>query len=124
MARDIAIALQNRPGALADLGEAVGRADINLSGGCGQVEGSEGVIHLLVEDGEDEVRGAIEAVGLTVREEREVLVVDVQDQPGTLGSYARKLAEAGVNIDLFYLATRTRLVFGVDDIERARNVLT
>jgi len=124
MARDIAIALQNRPGALADLGEAVGRADINLSGGCGQVEGSEGVIHLLVEDGEDEVRDAIEAVGLTVREEREVLVVDVQDQPGTLGSYARKLAEAGVNIDLFYLATRTRLVFGVDDIERARNVLT
>ena len=124
MARDIAIALQNRPGALADLGEAVGRADINLSGGCGQVEGSEGVIHLLVEDGDDEVRGAIEAVGLTVREEREVLVADVQDQPGTLGSYARKLAEAGVNIDLFYLATRTRLVFGVDDIERARNVLT
>jgi len=124
MARDISIALENRPGALADLGEAVGRADINLSGACGQVEGSEGVVHLLVEDGDDEVRGAIEAVGLTVGEVREVLVVDVQDQPGTLGSYARKLSEAGVNIDLFYLATRTRLVFGVDDIERARSALT
>jgi hypothetical protein len=120
MARDFTVVLANKPGMLADLGEAVGRAGINLSGGCGSGDGDEGVIHLLVEDGAEDARSAIEGAGLEVRHDREVLVVDVQDSPGTLGSYARKLAEAGVNIDLFYIATRTRLVFGVDDMERAR----
>jgi hypothetical protein len=123
MARNFTIVLENEPGMLADLGEAVGQAGINLAGGCGSVDGAEGVIHLLVEDGAEEARGAIEATGLVVRDEREVLVVDVQDQPGTLGSYARKLAQAGVNIDLFYVATGTRLVFGVEDVEQARAAL-
>jgi hypothetical protein len=123
MASDLTITLENKPGMLADVGEAVGTAGINLSGGCASAEGGQGVIHLLVEDGADDARGAIEAAGLQIQGQREVLVVDVQDQPGTLGSYARKLADAGVNIDLFYIATGTRLVFGVDDMELARSAL-
>lgn len=123
MARDFTLVLENRPGMLADLGEAVGRADVNLSGGCASVDGAEGVVHLLVEDDVEQARSAIEAAGLTVRDEREVLVIDVKDQPGTLGSYARKCAEAGVNLDLFYIATGTRLVFGAPDIEQARAAL-
>lgn len=123
MARDFTVVLENRPGTLASLGEALGQAGINLSGACGAVDGDEGVIHLLVEDDVEQARSAIEGVGLAVRDEREVLVVDVQDQPGTLGSYARKFAEAGVNVDLIYLATRTRLVFGAADIEKARAAL-
>jgi hypothetical protein len=123
MARDLTIVLDNRPGMLADVGEAVGRAGINLAGGCGVVDGSEGVIHLLVEDDAEQARAAVEAAGLAVANDREVLVVDVHDQPGTLGSYARKLADGGVNIDLFYVATRTRLVFGVDDMEKATAAL-
>lgn len=124
MARDFTVVLDNTPGMLAGLGEALGQAGINLSGGCGSVDGAEGVIHLLVEDSEDDARAAIEAAGVVVRGDREVLVIDVKDQPGTLGSYARRFAEAGVNIDLFYIATRTRLVFGADDIERARAAVT
>lgn len=123
MARDFTIVLENRPGMLAALGEAAGQAGINISGGCATVDRTEGVIHLLAEDDLEDARGAIEKAGLTVQAERDVLVIDVQDQPGTLGSYARKLAEAGVNIDLFYLATRTRLVFGTDDPDRARAAL-
>jgi hypothetical protein len=55
---------------------------------------------------------------------RDVLAVDVLDQPGTLGSVARKLADAGVNIDWAYLATRTRLVLAVSDLDRARSALS
>jgi hypothetical protein len=123
MARDLTIMVENRAGMLADVAEAVGQAGINLAGGCGVADGSEGTIHLLVEDDADAARAAVEAVGLEVADEREVLVIDVRDQPGTLGSYARKLADAGINIDLFYVATRTRLVFGVDDVEAAAAAL-
>lgn len=120
MAHDLTVVVEDRPGVLAELGEALGQAGVNLSGGCAAVDGDEGVIHLLIEDDVEQARRAIEDAGLTVRDEREVLVVDVQDQPGTLGSYARKFAQAGVNLDLFYLATRTRLVFGAADVEKAR----
>ena len=56
-------------------------------------------------------------------DEREVLVVDVDDRAGALGEIARKLSDAGVNIELFYLATTTRLVIGVDDLKKARSVI-
>lgn len=123
MARDLTIVLDNEPGMLAAVGEALGHAGINVSGGCATVDTTTGTIHVLVEDDLDNARAAIEGAGLTVDAERDVVVVDVKDQPGTLGSYTRKLAEAGINIDLFYLATATRLVFGTDDHDRAREVL-
>jgi hypothetical protein len=123
MPRDITIVLDDEPGMLAWLGEALGHAGINISGGCATVGGGEGLIHLLVEDDGEDAVGAIQAAGLPVRAERDVVVVDVRDQPGTLGSYARRLADAGVNIDLFYLATATRLVFGTDDTDAARDAL-
>jgi hypothetical protein len=122
VARDLTIVLEDKPGARAELGEAVGRAGINLGGGCAVVTSEGGVIHLLVDD-EQGTRAALDQVGIGVREARDVLVMDVQDQPGTLGSYARKLADAGVNIDLFYIATGTRLVFGADDLDAARAAL-
>jgi hypothetical protein len=69
-------------------------------------------------------RRALEGAGIRVVGERDVLVVDVVDQPGTLGSVARKLADAGVNIDWAYLATRTRLVLACSDLDRARSALS
>ena len=123
MAWDLTVMLENRPGALADLGDAVGRAGVNLAGGCAVATGPEAAVHILVEDGRDAARDAIADAGLEVSDEREVIVASVQDEPGTLGSYARRLADAGVNIELFYVAAGTRLVFGVDDLERARVAL-
>jgi hypothetical protein len=77
----------------------------------------------LVEDA-GAARQALEGAGIRVTGEREVVVLDVVDQPGTLGSVARKLADAGVNIDWAYLATRTRLVLAVSDLDRARSALS
>jgi len=59
-----------------------------------------------------------------VVDEREVLVVNVADEPGAMGDVARRLAEAGVNIDLAYTTFGgVRLVFGTDDLRAARAVL-
>ncbi len=123
MAKDLQVELEDRPGTLAQLGETLGKAGVNIDGFCAVPVQGKGRIHLLVEDAAS-ARRALEAAGIRVVGERDVLVVDVVDQPGTLGSVARKLADAAVNIDWAYLATRTRLVLAVSDLDRARSALS
>jgi len=123
VAKDLQVELEDRPGTLAQLGEALGRAGVNIEGFCAVPVQGRGRVHVLVEDA-GAARQALEGAGVQVTGEREVLVVDVVDQPGTLGSVARKLADAGVNIDWAYLATRTRLVLAVSDLDRARSALS
>jgi hypothetical protein len=123
MAKDLQVELEDRPGTLAQLGEALGRAGVNIEGFCAVPVQGKGRIHLIVEDAAA-ARRALEGAGIRVVGERDVLVVDVVDQPGTLGSVARKLADAGVNIDWAYLATRTRLVLACSDLDRARSAVS
>jgi hypothetical protein len=119
---DIAVELENRPGTIAELGEAAANAGINLDGICGFPSEGIGVIHVLVDD-PAAARDAFTEAGITVRDEREVLVADVTDRPGELAELTRRLADGGVNVDLIYLATDTRLVLGVDDLDGARGLV-
>ena len=119
MTKDLTVKLEDRPGTLADMGEALSKAGINMDGICGVHCKDETAIHILVEDA-DGARRALEASGIEVSDERDVLVVEVEDRPGTLGDVARSIANAGVNIELVYLAANTRLVIGVDDLDTAR----
>ena len=121
--KDLTVILEDRPGRLADLGEATGKAGINIEGVCGTTAEGQGAIHILVED-EDATRAALGEVGIEVRGERDVLVVDVEDRPGTMGEVARRIGDAGVNIELAYTTFgQVRLVLGVDDIDKARGAL-
>jgi len=119
MAIDLTVILEDRPGTLADMGEALGKAGINIEGLCGFPSEGKGVIHILVEDGPT-ARRALDEAGLQVHSERQVLILDVEDRPGEFGRICRRIANAGVNIDLVYLATNTRLVVGADDLDKAR----
>ena len=119
MAMDLTVILEDRPGTLADLGEALGKADINIEGGCGFPCEGKGVMHILVEDAAT-ARRALEEAGIEVRGERQVLVLEIEDRPGALGEVSRRMANAGVNIDLAYGASNNRLVLGVDDLDKAR----
>lgn len=122
MATDLRVTLEDRPGTLADMGEALGKAGVNIDAMCGFTCGGEGVIHLLVANGML-ARRALEEAGIMVSDEREVLLYDAEDRPGMLGEVARRLAKAGVNLDLLYKASQTRLVIGADDLEKARAAL-
>jgi hypothetical protein len=119
MAKDLTLVLDDRPGSLAGLGEALGRAGVNIDGVCGVTVGGKGEIHILVEDAAG-ARRALESEHIRVTGERDVLVLKAEDRPGELGRMARKLADAGVSIQLAYMATSTRIVFGVDNLEKAR----
>ncbi len=124
MPKDLTVVLQDRPGELARLGQATGEAGVNLQGMCAFTGEGRGIIHILVDDdGAAAARRALEETGMGVADERDVLVVDIEDRPGTLGELARSLAEANVNIELAYTTFGVKLVIATDDIDSARAAL-
>ncbi len=119
---DLAIRLENRPGALAEMGEALGKAGVSVEGGGAFVVDGKGFAHFLFEDGET-ARKALEDNGIEVLKVREVLVQRLkQEQPGQLGKISRMMAEAGVNIEVIYSDHQNQLILVVDDYEKGRKV--
>ena len=120
--RDLRIALENRPGALAEMGEALGRAGVSIEGGGAFVVEGQAVAHFLFADGAA-ARDALEAAGMLVEEEREVVVLRLsQEEPGQLGLVSRRMAEAGINIEVLYSDHNHQLILVVDDISAGRRV--
>ena len=120
--KDLAILLENRPGALAEMGEALGRAGVSVEGGGAWVVDGRGIAHFLFHDG-TAAREALEAAGIRVLAERDVVVQRLkQDVPGQLGLLTRRMAEAGVNIEVLYSDHDHQLILVVDDLARGREV--
>ena len=120
--RDLSILLDDRPGALADMGDALGRAGVSIEGGGAWVVDGVGVAHFLFNDGAA-ARRALDSAGIEVLAEREVVVQRLrQGEPGQLGKLTRRIAEAGVNIEVLYSDHDHQLVLVVDDVEKARTV--
>jgi hypothetical protein len=122
--KDLIINLENEPGMLAAVGEVLGNAGINIEGVSGaMIEGAESAwVHILVDDAAM-ATSALDAAGVDYGAEREVEVISLVDQPGEMGRHLRRIAEAGVNIDLVYMATSTRLVLGSSNVEALRAAL-
>jgi hypothetical protein len=119
---DVSIQLENRPGALAEMGEVLGRAGVSVEGGGAWVVDGSGTAHFLFEDGVA-ARDALEAAGIEVLAVREVLVQRLrQDQPGQLGKICRAMADAGVNIEVLYSDHQNQLILVVDDLDTGRAV--
>ncbi len=120
--KDLTIALEDRPAALAEMGEALSRAGVSIDGGGAWVVDGRGVAHFLFADG-TAARRALEAAGIRVLEERDVLVQRLkQDVPGQLGLLTRQMAQAGVNIEALYSDHDHQLILVVDDLVRGREV--
>jgi hypothetical protein len=119
---DLVIQIENERGALARVAAAISDAGVNLAaatciGTADQVE-----LHLLVPHVEA-ARRALAISQLGISREREVVVVEVDDRPGVLADLTRKVAQAGIDLDLVYTATRNRLVFGASDLDGLKAVL-
>jgi hypothetical protein len=125
MPTDLTVILDDRPGELARLGEVTGDAGVNIRGLAAFTGEGKGVIHVLIEDDvATRCRDALERAGMGIADERDVLVIDIEDRPGTLGELTRQLAEANVNIDLAYtIFGGVKIVIATDDMKRARAAL-
>jgi len=125
MPRNLTVILGDKPGELARLGTVMGDASVNILGLAAFTGDGRGVIHLLIDDGDAErATAALKAAKIGLADEREVIVVDIVDRPGTLGELTLELAEANVNIDLAYATFGdTQLVIATDDMDSARAAL-
>ncbi len=125
MPTNLTVILRDEPGQLASLGEATGAAGVNIEGLCAFTGEGRGIIHVLVaDDAVDRAIVALEQAGMGIADRREVLVVDVSDQPGSLGELARQLTAAGVNIELLYTTFGgVRIVIATDDLASAKVAL-
>jgi hypothetical protein len=112
---DLVIEIENAPGALAQVAAAISDAGVNIAAATCVGAGERAELHILVPHAEA-AKHSLAISHVAVTREREVVVVDVVDRPGVLADLARKIARAGVNLDLLYVATRDRVVFGADDL--------
>lgn len=120
--KDLEIALENRPGALAEMGEVLGNAGVSIEGGGVFVANGTGIAHFLFADA-TAARQALEAAGIRVVRENEVLVQKLrQGEPGQLGKISRRMASAGVNINVQYSDHDHNLILVVDDYARGEAV--
>lgn len=124
MAVDLVIEVDNQPGTLAAVAAAVSDAGVNLAAATCLHPEDRAELHILVRHAEP-VRHALSIThGATITREREVVVVEIDDdRPGVLADLTRTIAEAGINIDLLYVATHNRVVFGSPDLDGLRAAL-
>jgi hypothetical protein len=125
MPSDLTVTLKDEPGELARVGEALGSAGVNIEGFVGLGVGGRGIIHLLVGDAAP-AREALESAGIDVEGEEDAIVTDMgaqADAPGALGTAARAVADAGVNIRVAYVASGNRGVIVTTDNQKAREAL-
>ena len=117
--QDIGLTLPDRPGALADFGQALGGAGVSLEGGGVFTVAGAGVAHFLV-DNAAAAQLALEGVGLGPVVISDVVTLRLrQAVPGQLGLLARQMVDAGVNIAVQYSDHDHRLVLVVDEGDQA-----
>lgn len=119
------IQLENRPGTLADLLEAIAERGINITAGAATAIGASGGF-VLVGNDEQGIRSVLDAKGATYAQ-TPLVVASLEDRPGTMADAARRLANAGVNITAIFATGmdggRISVAFGVDNVDAARGAL-
>ena len=120
MATEFSVTLEDRPGALADLTEALAKSAVNIMAIHASPCAGEGVAQFITSDPD----ATIEALrdmdfGYTTQE---VLMVTLAHEPGALAKLARALANAAININAVYMTNDRQIVLDVDNIRKAQEV--
>jgi hypothetical protein len=126
MLTEVVVELEDRIGALADLGELLGGEGVNIRAlAVVRVAEARALAHLIVEPADVAVR-VLREHDVVPERVREVLSVTLEDEPGALGRYCRRLADASINLEAVYLAGERdgskELVLAVSDLLAARQV--
>jgi hypothetical protein len=95
---------------------------VNIAAATCLGSGERAELHILVPHAEA-AKHSLAISHLAITREREVVVVNAEDRPGFLADLTRRIATAGINLDLVYVATQNRVVFGSDDLRALRAAL-
>lgn len=119
--RDITIMIPERGGAVPEVWETLAAADINVEAAVSFSREHHRLVHVVVEDSvAQRANDALAAAGLMIVDEREVLIVPVEDHPGGLAAVARTAYEADAEVYLLSMATGDRAMLGVVNLEAAK----
>jgi len=124
--KQISVFLEDQPGTLSDVAALLGKHGINIFA-LSLAEGlGHGYVRMVV-DKHDEARGVLKEAEQLVME-RDVLLLELSNSPGSLARVTRQLADAKINLEYAYCAggpsvDRGLVVIRVDDIEKAMKVL-
>ncbi len=117
--------LKDQPGELARVTEAIAAKGIDIGGFAGATCGGSGAVVLITND-ESGTRSALAATGSAIREV-ELVTVSLENRPGSLAETARKLADAGINIEAAMptgmSGNDVHVAFATSDPARAREIL-
>jgi hypothetical protein len=123
--RAFIIHAENRPGALADIAEALGERGVNITGIAGSAWDQAGAIGIITND-DAGARAVLDARNAEYRE-LDLVAASMEDKPGTLGAATRRLADRGVNIQAIIptgmQGSKVTAAFAVDDAAAAREAL-
>jgi hypothetical protein len=122
MTTDFALCLPSRPGTLLQVAEALGRAGVNIDGAFGVETAGQGVLHVVVSDAELARRTLLNA-SVEICAEQTVTVLELENRPGSGAAVLRRVADAGVGVNLLYTTLDGRLVLGSDEPARLRDAL-
>jgi hypothetical protein len=122
MTTDLTIGLANGPGSLGAACEALGRAGVNIEAACGIVVDDRPELHVLIADAERATRTLIDS-GFVILAQRQVVALPVENRPGAAATLLRRLADAGVSLDLIYTTLDGRVVLGAQDTAGLRAAL-
>jgi hypothetical protein len=125
--KQISLFVENKPGRMAKVSKTLSDAGVNIRALTVAEAGDFGVIRMVVDDPEKGYQ-VLHDNGFTVSE-TEVLAVEMKDIPGGLYEIVNTLGESNVNVDYAYAfvttkAERALLIIRVDNLEKAREVLT
>jgi hypothetical protein len=126
ISKQLAIFLDNRPGMLAAVADALAEAKINIYAVSTSDTVDHSVIRLVVSDYRKALN-LFEARGTLVVDD-DVLMIEGDNRPGSLAKIAHKLAAAKINIEYAYCATppdarKGLLILRVRDARKALKVL-
>lgn len=122
----VTVTLQNKPGTLAQVCSALGKAGVNISALLAPEIRGRGKVRLLV-DNLDKAKDALKAAKIRFGEE-EAIAIELDNKPGALGEVAEKLAQAKINIRYAHAtvsegSTKATVILAVPDVAKALGVL-
>ncbi len=117
--------IKNKPAELAKVAEAVAHKGVDITGFSGSTCGDSATL-ALVTDNEVDTRSALTDGGWKFRT-IELAETSVANKPGTLAEAARRLSNAGINIEAAFPTSLTgstvHIVFATDNPAKAKEVL-
>lgn len=124
-AKQIAFSLANRMGLAAEISAALADAKISITAMCGYEMGETAEFILMVDD-LARAKKILKKLGAEVKEQP-VIVVEMPNKVGELRNVTRRIAEAGVNINLFWGTTgrgrTSTCIFATSDNKKAIKII-